>query len=395
MQLEHDIIRDACKRMHPLSIEEIGCAVCGELKLRKHTSHLKSMKKILKVLEISGVTRQERSTSTSPIKEFKGPVLDYSCSAICNDCRGSVHKGRIPRLALASGLWIGKVPDVLKDLSFIEKLLVARVHHTCAFVKVASGMHKMKANIVAFESPVPKIYNMLPPSREDLDEALAILFTGPCKPTAEDFARTPFLVRGNAVIKALKWLKLNHANYVDLEISYLNAMQYRDDTGMPPVSVEYRPSATNKVPEGTSVHDDLEDDRTVEGQCSFTVHGLTGEAYNSMTPNALKVMALRHLNSGGKVLAVGHSDWLQSMWNNPELYPQMFPWLFPYRMGGIGSTHISHKEHKRHLLMYHDKCFQTDINFPFVAFSHEQMMANTTQSFLLAYQQRFGDISHR
>ena len=221
----------------------------------------------------------------------------------------------------------------------------------------------MKANIVAFESPVSKIYNMLPPPFEDLDKALAILFTGPCKPMAEDFACTPFLVRRNAVIKALEWLKVNHANYADLEISYSNVMQYGD--GMPPVSVEYCPSATNKVLEGTSIHDDLEEDGTIEGQCSFTVHGLTGDAYNLMTPNVLKAMALRHLNSGGKVLAVGHSDQLQSMWNNRELYPQMFPWLFPYGMGGIGSTHLSHKEHKHYLLMYHNKHFQTDVNFPF------------------------------
>ena len=73
----------------------------------------------------------------------------------------------------------------------------------------------------------------------------------------------------------------------------------------------------------------------------------------------------------------------------------MFPWLFPYGVGGIGTTHLSHKEHKRHLLMYHDKRFQTDINFPFVAFSHEQMMANTVQSFLLVDQTHFGDISER
>ena len=45
--------------------------------------------------------------------------------------------------------------------------------------------------------------------------------------------------------------------------------------------------------------------------------------------------------------------------------------------------------------MYHDKRFQTDVNFPFVAFSHEQMMANTTQSFLLIEQKRFGEISNR
>ena len=45
--------------------------------------------------------------------------------------------------------------------------------------------------------------------------------------------------------------------------------------------------------------------------------------------------------------------------------------------------------------MYHDKRFQVDINFPIVAFSHEQMRANTTQSFLLVDQPRFEHISHR
>ena len=164
---------------------------------------------------------------------------------------------------------------------------------------------------------------------------------------------------------------------------------------MPPVSVEYRPAETNKVPEGTSVFDNEEEDGTMEGDCAFTVHGLTGEALQTMAPNALKALALRHLNSNGKMLAVGHSNTLQSMWNNTQLYPQMFPWLFLYGLGGIGGSSISDKEHKRHLLMYHDKRFQTDINFPFVAFSHEQMKFSTTQSFLLVDQKRFGNISQR
>ena len=43
--------------------------------------------------------------------------------------------------------------------------------------------------------------------------------------------------------------------------------------------------------------------------------------------------------------------------------------------------------------MYHDKRFQTDINFPFFAFSHAQMKTSTTQSFLLADQHHFGDIA--
>ena len=100
-------------------------------------------------------------------------------------------------------------------------------------------------------------------------------------------------------------------------------------------------------------------------------------------------------NSNGKMLAIGHSDTLQSMWNNTQLYLQMFPWLFLYGLGGISASSISDKGHKRHLLMYHDKHFQTNINFPFVAFSHEQMKCSTTQSFLLVDQSRFVDVSER
>ena len=284
-------------------------------------------------------------------------------------------------------------PEVLKNLRYVEKILVARDRHTCAYVKVASGMRKMKVNVVAFESPTPKIYFVLPPPCDDIDDVLAILFTGPSKPTLEDFAWTPFLVRRNAVINALNWLKLNHADYADIEVSETNMKQYRED--MPPVSIEYQESSSNKVPEGTSVFDQTEEEGTEQGDCTFTVHGLTVELLQTMSPNVLKALALRHLNSNGKMLAVGHSNKPQSMWNNPQLYPQMFPWLFPYGVGGIGTSSISHKEHKQHLLMYHDKHFQTDINFPFVAFSHEQIKASTTQSFLLVDQQRFTDISQR
>ncbi len=210
-------------------------------------------------------------------------------------------------------------------------------------------MHKMKANIIAFESPISKIYNIPPPPHKDLDEILAILFTGPCKPTVEDFAHTHFLVRRNAVIKALEYLKLNHADYADVEISLANVMQYDED--MPPVSVEYHRFESNKVLEGTSVFNNEEKDGTMQGDCAFTVHGLTGEICNSITPNALKAIAIRHLDSGGKVLAIGQSSCLESMWNNLQLYLQMFPWLFPYGLGGIGATSLSHKEHKCHLLI--------------------------------------------
>ena len=127
--------------------------------------------------------------------------------------------------------------------------------------------------------------------------------------------RTPFLVCRNYVAKALGWLKFNHVDYADIEISIDNLNEYGEN--LPPVSIEYREAITNKVVEGTSVFNNDIDDGAEEGDCPFTVHGLTGEALDTMPTNAIKAMAIQHLNSGGKMLAVGHSDKFESMWNNP------------------------------------------------------------------------------
>lgn len=45
--------------------------------------------------------------------------------------------------------------------------------------------------------------------------------------------------------------------------------------------------------------------------------------------------------------------------------------------------------------MYHDKCFQHDIIFPFIAFGHEQIKASTTGGFILAETKKFNDIADR
>ena len=378
-ELTQRVMTDFCNDSSKNSFEEAGCAVCGQLINKSELTRLKSVKGMLNVLAIPGITRVERKSSSEKIKEFAGPVLDYECNMICTDCRSTIRKGKIPNHALANGLWIGKVPKALSELRFIEKLLIARLRHNCCFVRVASGMRKMTSHVVAFQAPIRKMYNILPPPVEDLDEVLAILFTGPSKPTTNDFARTPLLVRRNAVAIALEWLELNHADYSDIEISYENLAQYPEDS--PPVSVEYKKSADNKYPENTSVFDDEVEDGTQEGDCPFVVHGLTGENLDTMTNARLKGIALSYLNNGGKMLAVGHSENPESIYNNPQFYPQMFPWLFPYGHGGIGSTHLSDAAHKQFLLMYHDKRFQTDVYFPFVAFSHAQIKSSTTGAF--------------
>ncbi|TFK59305.1 hypothetical protein BDN72DRAFT_905976 [Pluteus cervinus] len=254
----------------------------------------------------------------------------------------------------------------------------------------------MVSHAIAFEAPTARIYSELPPHREEMDQVFAILFTGPAQPTDEDFARTPLLVRRKKVIQALQWLKLNHKDYVDVGISQSNMEEYPEDT--PPVAVVYKQSESNKIPEAQDLADNEEEDGVESGDCPFVVHGLSGEAMVTKTAETLKGIALKHLNSEGKMLAIGHNEEPESIYKNPSLYPQMFPWLFPYGYGGIGGKRevpISEKEHKRHLLMYYDKRFQTDMFFPFVAFSHEQIKATQTGGYLITEKANFQQMSQR
>jgi hypothetical protein len=159
------------------------------------------------------------------------------------------------------------------------------------------------------------------------------------------------------------------------------------------VSVIYKESETNKIAEAKSVFDMHSDEGTDSGDCPFIVHTLTREQYDAKLPNALKAVTMKHWNRRGKVLHIGRSSKLQSIYDNPGLYPQMFPLLFPYGVGGVGYSKLSENKYKEFLLMYHDKRFQKDMGFLFVAFSHAQIKAATTGGFLLAKSNKIDGIS--
>lgn len=143
-------------------------------------------------------------------------------------------------------------------------------------------------------------------------------------PIKSDFERTPLLVRRKKVAAALEWLKLNHCDYFDLEISYENLNEYPEDG--PPIVVDYHHSTTNKTPESTAINDMETEDGAESGPCPFVVHGLTGEEFSTKSLKAIKI------------LAIGHEKQAQSIYKNPQLFSQMMPWLITYGLGGIGNT---------------------------------------------------------
>ena len=399
------IIKNFTKATSPKNFEESGCAVCGALNLRSKMRNISEINLNLNLLNADGkgFTRKERHSLLDPVMELSGPVIEKRCEFVCKSCINALKRHCKPKFALSKGLWIGDVPHQLKCLRYFERQLVACVQSNKCIFRVSvggangNGLSKMIANAISFQQPVQKIYHILPPPVKDMDDVIAFIFTGPNPPTQEDFNRTPLLIRRQKVMEALEWLKLNHRDYADLEISYKNLSDYPED--VPPVVVEYRRRDTNKVVEATSVHDTEVDDGTTTGICPLTVHGITGEQYANASTQVLKVVAMEHLTDMGRFLAVGRREEPEGIWQNPALYPQMFPWLFPYGLGGIGDQRhkgtMSDAAHKRHLLMYHDKRFQMDHEFCLIAFNHEQIKDATTSGFLMTERNNFDNVAER
>ena len=185
-KLCQNIVADFCADTSPGVFEEAGCAVCGKLTPICKMEELAEVENI-NLLKTDGVTRKARCKSSDPVSELRGPILAPDCDRVCPLCVESLEKNKVPTLALANGLWVGKIPDELRDLTYAEQLLIARVRHNRCIVKVSSGMSKMHANAISFSNPMPKIYNVLPPPIEEMDDVLAFIYTGPCKPTKADF----------------------------------------------------------------------------------------------------------------------------------------------------------------------------------------------------------------
>ena len=80
------------------------------------------------------------------------------------------------------------------------------------------------------------------------------------------------LARRKYISAALEWLKINHLDYADVQISQENLKLYPEEG--PPVTIDFRSSVVNKHKEATSVFDMEDEDGVHEGKCPFVVHGI-------------------------------------------------------------------------------------------------------------------------
>ena len=130
----------------------------------------------------------------------------------------------------------------------------------------------------------------MPPSREELSQVIAIVFTGPCPPTEQEFKWTPFLVRPEYLVRALTWLRGHHSDYSEAEICWENLRSYPEQE--PPVAWYYKKTDGKIESQNLAVNESNSARGVDDGMCTFAVHGVCAEHIEDMSHNHKVALAI-------------------------------------------------------------------------------------------------------
>ncbi|KAJ7431847.1 hypothetical protein B0H11DRAFT_1941243 [Mycena galericulata] len=355
-------------------------------------------------------------------------ALAESTTYICLECKRKLLLDELPPLALANGMWIGKIPFELAILTLPERLLIAMYFPAAYVVKLfpktkgaqfwdrKAVNNGMKGNVSTYRLNTAQIAgivsgHVMPPPPAILAATIGVTFVGAGnKPLAvfPDFLR----VRRDRVFQALLWLKNNNDLYRDVEISEeqlrmlpldgvpeqisLNA-KYSDDVarlereqaGYVPADAEDEEleaalSSINRNEVLPEEEDDgeyepgvfpLQAHGVVDVQADMVpdsdllAHGLSNVASNVVQKDFLIRKGSAFINEYPRVDEDGNR--FDGGPGNPNHMLGAFPVLFPYGKGGLEverDVTVPYEAHVRWALQYSDRRFRKDLFFIFQTF---------------------------
>ncbi|KAF8227194.1 hypothetical protein L208DRAFT_1496338 [Tricholoma matsutake] len=213
--------------------------------------------------------------------------------------------------------------------------MIALCHAKCWIVQLSEqgsdltfpqnqwGFH---GNIIIYSQQSQKITTMLPPS---IEEVVSPIFVGFSPPSAEwlcDKAK-PSAVHADKVRRALLWLKGHNPLYSDIKIDHdmLNSLP---ENGILPFHVEHvLPNVNEDVL--TSHYDATQlsskNQSSIPHDAEITFHKLV-----------ISDAAIRHVQKKkGGYLKLPHDPTSENEFVNPNLFPRIYPTLFPFGLWGF------------------------------------------------------------
>ncbi|KAK7035587.1 hypothetical protein R3P38DRAFT_2365103, partial [Favolaschia claudopus] len=135
-----DIVREFRAATNNLSLRRYECSFCGKLELASDIK-MKSMELDISLLN-DAVAKLRVVCRQVQIRAFEPSTLINGSYVLCHLCNLSVTYQKfcsIPVRSYANGLWLGKTPPELCDLTFLEEQCIARARATRCMYKISLG----------------------------------------------------------------------------------------------------------------------------------------------------------------------------------------------------------------------------------------------------------------
>ena len=136
---------------------------------------------------------------------------------LCSTCHSSIVLAKRPAESLANFRWVGPMPDELKDLTWIEELLIARAHVVGRVVRLQARNQASYFGIKGHPQDTTLLLDVLPMTPASLPDVVRVVWTGKSAPD-RDRLRSQFTV--HRALCALQWLCRHNEDYQQVTIDH-------------------------------------------------------------------------------------------------------------------------------------------------------------------------------
>lgn len=112
----------------------------------------------------------------------------------CCTCFSYLKNHKTPLTALANHIYLGDIPDGLKDLTVVEEAMIAQCRAKCWVIQLKEdnqdlalphSKHGMKSHIIVYPQQPSDIATVLPPSVEEMNAPICVVFVESSPPSDE------------------------------------------------------------------------------------------------------------------------------------------------------------------------------------------------------------------
>ncbi|KAK7046187.1 hypothetical protein R3P38DRAFT_3420690 [Favolaschia claudopus] len=366
-----DIVREFRAATNNLALKRHECSFCGKLELASDIRMRPVNELDISVLE-SAVSKLRETCHQNEIQAFE-PSSIINQAYVCHS----------QKILLTSG----KIPDELKDLTFLEEHCIARARATKCMYKISlgpSGQFAARGNVCILPQDSSSFLHSMPaPLSQIRDEICVILVGSPdTEVTYDMLQRSPLLVRREKIRRALFWLIDHNPLYSNLNKDAVDSNLAEYPVSDCPFATEdfLRTNSSNNQGSSYTSYSDQANAELFEQSDTFELTSTTLVDVDSIgtTYKQRKLSALRMLKSQeAGFVKFPSGDQPLSTSKNPRVFGWLWPTLFPYGVGMIdnnvvrlnsedGFRQVDTTTHVRHLLQLADRRFQTHKSFIFV-----------------------------